>query len=521
MSNLYEKGEESINYSRYLSPLIRVQKKTLKRHQSLKTFDPTITINSFEYQNFESKPKLNRSVVNTGKSCKNNGYLNKSNSVANFNKFCQKEKYMKTDFNNKTPIKRNQFNNTFVGIITNSPKKNNVNNKFKNNRTENNIDNKIIYNIKSHNNIFNKKCKKPETQLKKKYLSIDVSIPDVTKTKNDQNYYCYKCYNRKQIPIDNTKIPFKNLNKSNDSQFYHSCLELKKIDEDYICNKVLENEERQLRAFNNLKEENMKDVNNHKAKLQYINENEDNTQIGLNLRDYLYYNNKKNNEYLNNSMIENINLYDINRPRKAVKDYYNIVQYQIPILEKNLGPSDKYKNNFIEILKNQIKDKEREKNRLRRLKIKTEVEENKKYTEFLSKLKRDEKEQKRLKQKMLLDNNNYMKEYQNQKDLIQRRDNQKGSYYRDKKFQKNQIDYQNFIHQQKVNEINSIQKWINENIRQQNRKMNKEFNDNKKWDQYNKEFERKFYKNTHPEKCAECNSIYPMHKLLQLPKKKF
>ena len=522
MSNFYERESEieSISYSRYLSPINRVQaKKALKKDKSVKVYDTNIAINSFEYQRYEFKPRLNRSVVYTGQNDMDDICLNKSNSVVNFNNFGKNGKNPKIDFNVKTPIKRDKNINTFMGTIINSPKKNNDNNEFKINKAESCIDKDLINNLRSNNNIYNYKTKKVETKLRKKYLSIDDSNPGLTTPKNDPNYYCIKCYNRKLIPHDNTKLPFKNLNKSYDAQYYNSVLELKKIDEDHICNRVLKNEERQLKAFNNLKQENIKNSNNHKAKLQYINENEDNTLIGLNLQDYLYYNNKKNNEFLNNSMIENIKLYNVNKPRKAVKDYYKKVQYQIPILEKSLEPSDKYKSNFIETLKNQINDKAREKNTLHKLKLQTEFEENKKYSEYLSKLKRDENEQKRLKRKMLLDNNNFMKEYQNQKDQLQRKDNQYGSYYRQQMFQQNQKDYQNFVRQQKINEIISLQNWINENIRQQQKKMNNEFNDTKRWDEYNKEYQRKYYDNTHGEKCAECNALYPMEKLLQLPKK--
>ena len=45
-------------------------------------------------------------------------------------------------------------------------------------------------------------------------------------------------------------------------------------------------------------------------------------------------------------------------------------------------------------------------------------------------------------------------------------------------------------------------------------------NGDKKWVDYNKEFNRQFYDNTYAEKCANCNFAYPMDKLYELPKNK-
>ena len=87
--------------------------------------------------------------------------------------------------------------------------------------------------------------------------------------------------------LKNKKNPFNNLNKSYNPSYYYKTLELKKLDEDYIYNKVLQNEKKQLKAFNHLKQQ--KDKKTNKEKLQYINENEDNPFIGLNLQEYLYY----------------------------------------------------------------------------------------------------------------------------------------------------------------------------------------------------------------------------------------
>ena len=71
-----------------------------------------------------------------------------------------------------------------------------------------------------------------------------------------------------------------------------------------------------------------------------------------------------------------------------------------------------------------------------------------------------------------------------------------------------------------MNEINSLQNWINENKRQRQKKLNDEYNDNKKWDEYNKEYNKKFYDNTYIDKCSDCNTTSPPDKLYELPNKK-
>ena len=82
-----------------------------------------------------------------------------------------------------------------------------------------------------------------------------------------------------------------------------------------------------------------------------------------------------------------------------------------------------------------------------------------------------------------------------------------GGEEQSKIFNRNQKDYKNFINQQRINEINSLQKWINENLRQKQKKNNKENNENKKLENYNKEFDKTFYDNTYAEKCANCKLI--------------
>ena len=487
-----------LNTTRYRSPIFRVQKKNaIKKQNSVQNFDANVFSQTIDFGNYTIKNNLHKKVELKEKNNPINN--NKINPMTNYNNFCFTTKKV---FKNKTPIKRNNNKNKLL--------------ERKNNTLE----------IPLYNKNNNKEKRNNLTKIRKQSLPNMVkSNKNANKLKIESDYYCINCYNRKlmNININNNnklKYPFKNINKSYDPNYYHKTLELKKLDEDYIYKKVLQNHQKQLRAFNLLKKEKDKNPKTIKEKLQYINENEDNPFIGFDLQDYLYYKNKKNNELLNKSMINNITTYELEMPRKAVKDYYKNVQFQIPVLEKQFGPSDIYKRKYIETLKKQINDKEKEKEELKKLRIKAEMEENKKYNEYINKLKNDEKSKKILKQKILYENNKNLEEFQKKRNEMKKNEKINGGEEQSKIFNRNQKDYKNFINQQRINEINSLQKWINENWRQKQKKNNKENNENKKWENYNKEFDKTFYDNTYAEKCANCNATYPINKFYEISEKK-
>lgn len=492
------------NTTRYRSPILRVQKRNaIKKQSSSKNLYSNNYAQTLEIGNNNNSTKMNNLhkkidlKINT---LINKKPLNKSQSVTNYNNYCLIAKKCPK---NKSPIRRNNNN------LSKFEKKNKtldipLNNKkyISKNRNKNNNKDKIKYNIR--------KSSLPEKRLTNK---------EEAKIKIKNDYYCINCYNRKLISNNKDKNPIKNLNNSYDANCYHKTLELKKLDEDYIYKKVLKNQEKQLMAFNFLKKEKDKNPNTITEKLQYINENEDNPFIGFNLQDYLYYKNKSKNEILNKTIINNINSYKFEKPRKAVKDYYKNVQFQIPILEKRFSPNDNYKNKYIETLKKQINDKEKKKKEMRKLKIKTEMEENKIYNEFLSKLKKDENEQKKLKQKIIYENNKNLEEFHKKRNEEKKKENLAGGGDKFKKYNENQKDYKCFINQQRINEINSLQKWINENMKQKQKKIDKKNIEDKQWDDYNNKFNKSFFDKTNAEKCVDCNAAYPINKLYELPKK--
>ena len=112
---------------------------------------------------------------------------------------------------------------------------------------------------------------------------------------------------------------------------------------------------------------------------------------------------------------------------------------------------------------------------------------------------------------------NIWRKSKKKRDEIKKKEENEGRDDKYKIFNKNQRDYKYFINQQRINEINSLQKWINENMKQKQKKFIKEKNEDKKWDDYNREFNKSFNERTYAEKCENCNSMYPINKLYELP----
>ena len=92
-------------------------------------------------------------------------------------------------------------------------------------------------------------------------------------------------------------------NNSYDFTFQDN-LSLNHLDEEYINNKVIQNEKRQLAAYNQLKKYREKNPKSKKDKLQDLYENSEYPFHGLNLQEYLYYNNKKRNENINKIILD-------------------------------------------------------------------------------------------------------------------------------------------------------------------------------------------------------------------------
>ena len=341
---------------------------------------------------------------------------------------------------------------------------------------------------------------------KVKYIRNNDDTDEESTEKTERELYCMNCINKK-LNLKKNLSQILNLNKSYNFSLNNS-LELKQLDEDYISNRILENEKRQIAAFNHLKLIKERNPVSKKDKLQYINENSEYPFHGLNLQEYLYYNNKMKNEKINKLVLDNMTSYELTHPRKEIFDYYNKVMFQTPLLEKDTRPSHQYKMRYIKTLQNQIDEKKKEKINKKMSEQKKEKKELYEYDKILSKINKKEKQRRLIKRNIIYENNTNISNIKRENDETDRYNLLRGYQNRVKIFKERQKEYKSFINQQRINEINNIQNWINENKKIKNYQISKEKRDDLRWKNYLKKFNDSFTDNTKVDKCFECNLIY-------------
>jgi len=427
---------------------------------------------------------------------KKSNKIQASNSMKNFNrnsfqlKFTQTTR--KTDIN---PINNHLYRNQNQKYNSSTFCPNNDDNK-----------NKLNEKIDTENNNIEKLHKRKKSKLygDKKNFNEENKLKN-TNDKKEQDLYCINCLNKK-MNLNKNLCKLMKRNNSYDFTFQDN-LTLNHLDEDYINNKISQNERRQLAAYNQLKKYKEKNPKSKKDKLQDLYENSEYPFHGLNLQDYLYYNNKRRNENVNKIILNNVQSYDFTQPRKEIRDYYNKVMFQTPLLERDSRPDNKYKTKYIETLQKQIEENKRLKNNLKKEEQKKEKEELKKYNELLLKMENEQRHNRIMKQKKVTENNLNLSNLKKEQDELNRNESIRSYNDRLKKFKERQNEYKALINQQRINEMNNLQNWINESLKQKREKLNKKENEDERWKKYHKQFNDYYQDNIHADKCAECNLI--------------
>jgi hypothetical protein len=214
------------------------------------------------------------------------------------------------------------------------------------------------------------------------------------------------------------------------------------------------------------------------------------------------------NEKINKLVLDNMTSYELTHPRKEIFDYYNKVMFQTPLLEKDTRPSHQYKMRYIKTLQNQIDEKKKEKINKKMSEQKKEKKELYEYDKILSKINKKEKQRRLIKRNIIYENNTNISNIKRENDETDRYNLLRGYQNRVKIFKERQKEYKSFINQQRINEINNIQNWINENKKIKNYQISKEKRDDLRWKNYLKKFNDSFIDNTKVDKCFECNLIY-------------
>jgi len=356
-----------------------------------------------------------------------------------------------------------------------------------------------------------------DMKKKKRYSSVALMKPS-NKPTNEFNYVCDNCYNNKIVtkkfkeqPPEQKEILNNTFNKVNPFYFQDKMKDLYK---DKIQHRLKELEKIQRQALNNLaklKIENPTGVEKLQKQQELsvnpmvAHERED-PRVGKTLRAY---------DMKENFINENRDLYQVNKPRKAVNDYYNKCVYQVPVLEKEYIVDPKYIKQVSIDLREQIEENKINKKKRREEEIKTERISNKKmndYNEFIS---RKNKEQRKnylnefYKKSKLVDNYRKLKDEQEQKnrkdyiDQINRR------------MKKEDEEKKNKYRENKINNINKLQTWKkNFENDKKNKKIEKE-EENHKWHNYSQDYISKCIHGNIVTKCSLCNQAFPKEKLIK------
>ena len=354
----------------------------------------------------------------------------------------------------------------------------------------------------------------------------------ISRTSNSQinsprnSYYnliCRNCYNRRL----NTKQFSNNLNKPSKKEKlnlsfnginpYYFYDKMSGIHDEKKLDKLKIREEITKKVINNL-EEFKRNNPSQKENLQYNNEYSPNG-LNFNIQKDPRYEKVKNNYDLKEKILEQQrNLYNINynEPRKAIKDYYDKIMYEIPVQEPEHEVSKEVKNNYIIELKNQILEKEEYEKNKKRIEKEVENKANENYNRFLNEKLFNDRLKKIEDQKRIKDYNDKMinlkkekeEEEKNYKKDFQRRLSQKIKRENDEEYYNKMLT--------KIKNIEQMKNWMNEAIDKKNQKKKEEDNEKEKWKNYSEEFEIKCQHGNNIYKCSICNRIYPRDQLIRV-----
>ena len=389
--------------------------------------------------------------------------------------------------------------------------------------------NKIRKNLSSYDILVPKNLKKitpssnhftfNDMKKKKRQSSVITSKPQINnKNYNDYGYMCTNCYNNKIVtksfkeqPLNQKDILNNTFTKVNPFYFQDK---MKDIYKDKIQQKIKDVEKKQNQAQNNLakyKIENPTDI----EKLQKLQELSMNPMVAHEREDPRVDRTLKKYDLKENFINKNKDLYRIDKPRKAINDYYENCLYQVPIIEDEYFVEPKYIKQISIDLREQIEEKRIDKKRKKEEEIKSEKISNKKledYNEFLYKKNKDQRNNylsEFYKKSNYLDNLRKMKEEKEYKKNQKCMDNIK------QKMRKEDEDKKAKCRQKKMDSINKLQIWKkNFDNEKKNKKKEKE-EEAHKWYNYSQDYISKCIHGNEVTKCSLCNQAYHKEQLLK------
>lgn len=329
---------------------------------------------------------------------------------------------------------------------------------------------------------------------------------------------CKNCYNNKiatknlkKLPPERKDILNKNFNKINPFYFRDKMNDLHK---DNINNKIKELEKLQKQALDKLARYQIDNPTN-KEKLQKQNEysinplnsyTKDDPRL---IRTQQAYDKKEN--FINN----NKDLYEIDKPRKAINDYYNKCLYQVPVLEEEYHVDPEYKKEVNNELKKQIEENRNNKKKKKEEELNDEKIANKRMNDYISFLNKKNQEEKKKNLEDFYRKNQALDNYKKEKE---EEENKKRKMFEDefrKKMKEEDDEMREKNRQKKLNDINKYQNWMEEFENEKNNKKKEEEKEKDKWNNYQVEFNNKCKHGLDIYRCAICNRIYPKDQLIK------
>ena len=356
-----------------------------------------------------------------------------------------------------------------------------------------------------------------DMKKKKRYSSV-ILMKNASNPTKDFNYVCDNCYNNKIVtkkfkeqPPQQKEILNNTFNKVNPFYFQDK---MKDLHKDKIQHRIKELEKLQRQALNNLAKYKIENPTNIE-KFQKTQELSINPMVAHEREDPRFGKTLKAYDLKEHFINEIKDLYQIDKPRKAINDYYKKCIFQVPVVENEYFVDPKYIKQVSIDLREQIEERKNDKKKSREEEIKTERISNKQmndYSEFLCRKNKDQRKNylnEFYKKSKVIDNYRKLKEEQEQKNRKNYIDkiNQRMKKEDDEKKAKNR--------QRKIDEINKLQTWKKdfENVKK-NKKLEKE-EENHKWYNYSQDYIAKCIHGNDVTKCSFCNQAFPKEKLIK------
>ena len=349
----------------------------------------------------------------------------------------------------------------------------------------------------------------------------NASMKNKEEGKTEKYFYtliCTNSYNHKKatknfknIPLEKKDLLNKTFNRINPFYFQDKMRDFHK---DNINNKINDLEKLQRDALNKLAKYQIENPTN-KEKLQKANEYSINPLNSQEKQDERLIKTQRNYDNKENFIIKNKDLYKIDQPRKAIKDYFNKCIYQVPVLEEEYHIDPQYKKEYNKELKKQIEENRNNKKKKKDEEIKEEKMANKEMNDYIEFLNKKNKENKQKKYEEFYKRNKILDDLKKRKEEEEKKNDQKFDQEFRKKIKEEDEKMKENKKQKKLNDIDKYQKFLND-FEKQKRDKKKEIElENNKWKNYSQEYNAKCKHGLDIYRCAICNKVFPKDKLIK------